>query len=222
MAERRRHDRAEVDGCVVVHVPGGEVHGKIVNLSCGGILVREVDEAPPLASGLPVLVELELDRLGWATQAGTVVRSSDGETAIAFQRLAPELGDVIASEVTAATDAKTNPRVVVVDPQPARRRRITDALREAGARSLEASTPLEAVDLIERSRVRVQAVAIAERTRSQTDSDELVGYLAENHPDVRLAVIGERPANPRVGVAQLPSDEHADFRGPVRELLKRV
>jgi hypothetical protein len=218
--EKRRHDRAEVDGCVVVHVPGSAVHGHIVNISLGGMLVHVGEDARLLAAGVPVVVELEVEQ-GWATQAGDVIRACDGEIAIAFGRLDPTLRDVIDSEVREATRSRTNPRVVVVDPSPARRRRITDALREAGADSFEAATPLEAVGLIERSRVRVQMIAVAERTRSQTESDELVDWIEQTHPGLEIAMITDRPANPRSRHATLPGDEHADLRGPVRELLAR-
>jgi CheY-like chemotaxis protein len=219
MGERRRHERAEVDGYVVVHAPVGAIHGRILNLSVGGILVRESDDAQPIDRGTQVLLELELEGLGWATQAGSIVRASDGELAIEFDVVAPLLHEVIACEVGAATQAKTNPRVVVVDPSPGRRRRITEALREAGARSLEASTPLEAVDLIERSRVRVSAIAVADSMSSQTQSDELVDWIEETHPGLQVALITDRPTNPRH--ATLPGDEHADLRGPVRDLLAR-
>jgi hypothetical protein len=64
---------------------------------------------------------------------------------------------------------------------------------------------------------------VASRTRSQTESDELVDYLAEVHPEVQVAlIVDEHPQNPRTGVSMLPGDEHTDLREPVRELLARL
>jgi CheY-like chemotaxis protein len=196
--ERRRHDRADVEGCALIHVPGPAgvgVHCKTINLSLGGILVRELEDAVRVEHGMSVLIELEIDGLGWARQAGTVVRTHGGDIAILFDRLDAALGAAIANEIAAAHEAEHNPHVVVVDPSPGRRRRITQELRDAGARSYEAATPLEAVDLIERSHVRVRGVAVARQTRTQTESDELVDYLSASHPDLHLAVIEDDAEN---------------------------
>lgn len=220
--QQRRHDRAEVDGCVLVHAPGRPVHCRIVNLSLGGLLVRASDPPDELAIGVPVVVELEVDQLGWASQAGHVIRRDGTLIAIRFADVPAELSRVIEGEVREAGESARTPRVVVVDPSPDRRRRVVDALHEAGARSFEAATPLEAVDLLEKARVRVAAIAVADTMPTQTASDELVGYLAEHHPDLRVALIGERALmrNPR-DLATLPMDDHADLRGPVRALLTR-
>jgi hypothetical protein len=219
-AEKRRHDRADVDGCAVLHALDGGVHCRIVNLSEGGLLLHAQDGGEELEPGTNVAIEVELETLGWVRHMGKVVRKDGDQLAIVFAPLPPKTLEAIADEVREATEATTRPRVVVVDPRPDRRRRVAAALRDAGARSIEASTPLEAVDLIERSRVRVTAVAVAESTRSQTESDELVGFLAEHHPRVQVAVISERTSNPRPGVRTLPGDEHADLHGPVRDLLR--
>jgi CheY-like chemotaxis protein len=220
--QQRRHDRAEVDGCALVHAPAHPVRCRIVNLSLGGMLVRASDPPAELVPGVPVVVELELDELGWASQAGEVIRRDGTLIAIRFAAVTDELSRVIEGEVREASEAVRTPRVVVVDPSPDRRRRVVDALREAGARSFEAATPLEAVDLLEKARVRVAAIAVADTMPTQTASDELVGYLAEHHPDLRVALIGEHAGmrNPRA-LTTLPMDEHADLRGPVRALLAR-
>jgi CheY-like chemotaxis protein len=232
LVNRRRHDRASVNGGVLVRAESAIVRCEVVDLSLGGVLVRELlgtDRGPRLAPDQEVSVELEVDRLGWVQHRGHVARVDEpsGATrvrlvAIAFAPLPAPLAEAIAGELRAADEARRSPRVLVVDPSPPRRRRVAAALRDAGSCPLEAATPLEAVDVMERSRVAVSAVAVAARTRSQTQTDELVEYLSEAHPGVRLALIidstGEAAPNPRP-LPQLPADEHTDLLEPVRELL---
>jgi hypothetical protein len=136
--------------------------------------------------------------------------------------------DVISSEIVAAQEAQRAPRVVVVDPSGPRRKRLAAALREAGCQSIEASTPLEAVDVLERSRVPVRAVAVAESTQSQTLADELVAFLAEAHPSLRLALIVDdaKPSQEPVRHPRCSLSIHAngptDLRDLVREFLTGV
>jgi hypothetical protein len=88
----------------------------------------------------------------------------------------------------------TMPLVIVVDPSPPRRARAASALREAGWCPIEAATPLELVDLLERADGEVTAIALAPSTETQTRLDEIVGFLSEEHPRVRLALIGDGPS----------------------------
>lgn len=222
---RRRHDRARVNGCVVVHGPDGDVRGRIVNLSASGVLVAEEAVPDSFAEGTQVALELEIDRRGRVRQDG-VLRRVDGAVAIEFTSPSPSVVDVITGEVLVAQEARRTPHVVVVDPSGPRRRRLAAALREAGCESIEASTPLEAVDALERSRVPVSAVAVAETTKSQTLADELVEFLAEAHPSLRLALIVDntektshpRHRHPRCGVS-IETDDSTDLRDLVKEFL---
>lgn len=223
---RRRHDRAQVNGCVVVHAPEGAVRGRIVNLSAGGVLVVEQASRAPLAEGTRVGIELETERRGWVRQDGGVLRRVDGAVAIEFVEPSPVLIDVITGEVLAAKEAQRAPRVVVVDPSRPRRMKLAAALRAAGCHSIEASTPLEAVDALERSRVPVVAVAVAESTQSQTLADELVEFLAEAHPSLRLGLIVDGAAkapHPRARHLRCGSptetDDSTDLRDLVQEFL---
>lgn len=223
---RRRHDRARVQGCVVVHGPDGEVRGRIVDLSAGGVLVAEAAAGTRFAEGTRVELELEIERRGRVRQHGGVLRRVDGGVVIAFDAPPPAVVEVIAGEVRDAQEARRTPHVVVVDPSVPRRRRLAAALRAAGCESIEAATPLEAVDAMERSRVPICAVAVAETTRSQTLADELVEFLAEAHPSLRLALIvdnTEKPSHPRhphprLG-APIQADDSADLLDLVKEFL---
>lgn len=224
--DRRRHDRARVNGCVVLHAPDGAVRGRIVNLSAGGVLVVEEESRARLAEGTRVGLELETERSGWVRQDGGVLRRIDDAIAIEFVEPSPGVVDVITGEVLAAQEARRAPRVIVVDPSRPRRQRIAAALRDVGCQSIEASTPLEAVDVLERSRVPVSAVAVAESTQSQTLADELVEFLAEAHPSLRLGLIVDntaKPPHPRARHLRCGSpsetDDSTDLRDLVREFL---
>src|SRR5688500_11043468 len=153
-ANRRRHERAGIQGRAIVEGPRGMARGEIVNIGAGGVLVRDGGEAV-VSPGTMVSVRLVLDRLVRVLARGGV-RGRDADTlAIEF--------------------ASPWPAVIVLDPSAPRRRRIADALRDAGCCSLEASSPLEVVDLLERINGAIAAVVVAESTRSQTGTDEPVG-----------------------------------------------
>jgi len=188
--DRRRHARAKVEGRVVIHGPEGIARGVIVDLGSGGVLVRELGRLAPLDVATTVSIELEVTGLGWVTQPGTVVRHDRGTVAVAFAGANPR---------AAISDRTLDPGrigrcVVVLDPSASRRRRVAAALRAAGYCSLEAATPLELVDLLERAHGEIAAIALAPRTETQTRLDELVGFLSEVHPGVRLTLIGDDPS----------------------------
>jgi hypothetical protein len=183
---RRRSFRAEVDGCAIVHAPDGvAVRCRVVDLGLGGVRLAEPYLDSDVLAGVPVTLELECAGAGWVVQCGRVVRHAGGELAIVFDVLSPEVEDFIEDEVLGALEADLKPRVVVVDGSVPRREEVVDLLREAGCAPLEASTPLEAVALVERSRNHVCAVLLAE-TMSQTAAAELHDFLAESHPTIAV------------------------------------
>jgi CheY-like chemotaxis protein len=186
--DRRHHFRAEIGGGVVVHVDGFALRGQLANLSLGGALIA-LHEHPGYEPGPTqhVRVEFELGKRGWISQHGRVQRITERELAIAFHEVAPDVEDVIEDQVLAAVEARTSPRVVVVDPHPARRRRVSDTLRAAGCVSLEAATPLEAIAMVEEPRNHVAAIAVTDEVR---DAGPLVAYLSDSNPGIPVAMLG--------------------------------
>lgn len=212
-SERRRHYRAQVASNAVVHAARIALRGRVVDLCLGGVRVRRSDDDVPCPSfGTPAVVELELGRAGWVTQDGWIQRSTIDEIVIAFDRLRPHIEDLIEEEVLAAIEANRRPRMVVVDPAPERRQRVAAALREAGCDSYEASTPLEAIDLVERPHNHIAGIAVAEQL-TQTGGEELMDFFAETNPGIRLAMIaeasGEHPRITKEGVAVVSPDDDA-------------
>ena len=213
--ERRRHFRARVGASVVVHASPIALRGQVVDLSLGGVRVRRADDDVPCpAFGTPVTIEVELAKAGWVIQPGWIQRRTIDEIVIAFDHLAPQVEDLIEEEVLAALEAERRPRMVVVDPTPERRQRMVAALREAGCDSYEASTPLEAIDLVGRPHNHITGIAVAEQL-TQTGGDELMDFFAETNPGIRLAMIAEATGcGPRVtrgGIAVVsPDDDELD------------
>jgi len=212
-SERRRHFRAQVAASAVVHASRVALRGRVIDLSLGGVRVRRSDDDVPCPSfGTPAVIELELGRAGWVSQDGWIQRSTIDEVVIAFDRLAPRVEDLIEEEVLAAVEASRRPRMVVVDPAPERRQRVAAALREAGCESYEASTPLEAIDLVERPHNHITGIAVAEQL-TQTDGGELMDFFAETNPGIRLAMIadgsGDNPRITRDGIPVVGPDDDA-------------
>jgi hypothetical protein len=186
---RRRSFRAEVDGCAIVHAPGGvAVRCRVADIGLGGVRLVEPHHEPDVRAGVEVTLELECAGAGWVVQRGRVIRHENGQIAIVFDKLAPEVEDLIEDEVLGAVEAARTPRVVVVDPSPERRRAVAASVRENGCLPLEAATPLEAVSMVERSRNHVRVVMVAE-TLTQTQRDELLEFLAEAHPTIQVVRI---------------------------------
>jgi CheY-like chemotaxis protein len=194
-SDRRRHFRAGVCGGAVVHGHGITMRGRISNLSLGGALI-DLAEGTEVEHDHEVVVELEIGGSGWVAQRGRVRRSTGKQVAIAFGEVKPDVEDVIEDEVVAAVEARRSPRVVVVDPREDRRHQVAEKLRQTGFTSIEAATPLEAIALVEQPRNHVAAVAMAE-TLTQTGPHELVDYLSESNPSIKLAMFAEEPHNER-------------------------
>jgi CheY-like chemotaxis protein len=188
--DRRRYYRAGGRGAAIVHSSRVALRGEVKNLSLGGALVRCTSSSMPMPGrGMPLWIELELGGR-WVSQHGRARRCDIGELAVEFDAVRAELEDLIEDHVLAAVEAEQRPRVLVLDPSPPRRRRISEALRKAGCESIEAATPLEAITRVENSPGPVTAVAVAEHV-SRTASDELVDYFSESNPHIKIAVLAD-------------------------------
>lgn len=194
-ADRRRYFREAVYGGAVVHVDGVALRGQIANLSLGGALIS-LGEHVPHKPGLnhDVRIELEIGGHGWITQRARVRRTSTKEVAVAFTEIKPNVEDVIEDELLAAVEARNRPRVVVVDAEPHRRRRVSEQLHAAGCVSLEAATPLEAIAIVEEPRNHIAAIAVADTVR---DAHPLVAYLTDSNPGIPIAMLAEGAGDDR-------------------------
>lgn len=189
--ERRRHPRVATDIGARVHAGRATLRGRCVDLSRGGVRMRrDDDDGPCPAVGTGAMVELALGRSGWIAQDGRVIRCDYGDITVQFAALAEEVALMIDDEVHAVAAAAHRPRLLVVDRSPDRRHHIAEKLRAAGCDPYEVSTPLEAIDLIERPANHIAGVAVASHL-TQTDGDELCDFVAETNPGIKLALIDD-------------------------------
>jgi hypothetical protein len=197
-ARHRRLFRADVRGRAFVHADGAVLRCAIENLSLGGALLHALTPAP-LRPDDEIGVELGIDGVGWIHQRARVLRCDPPRIAVGFVQLSSDAVERIGDEVLAAIDARRVPRVVLVDRCRERRRHMASALERAGLRALEAATPLETIDLLERSRTRATAAAIHEAIAR--GGAGLVQFLTDAHPRLGIAVITDAhttdPAHPR-------------------------
>jgi CheY-like chemotaxis protein len=222
--ERRGHERGRVPGKAVIRTGGRALQCDVDNLSCAGGLFLLAAECR-VSLDIGAAVSVQIDALGPDLLLhGQVIRSDDSGTqiAIAFQEVADALTDTLRSMVSGAISAADCPRVMVVDPLPAERSRVAAALRRAGCDPVEASTPLEAIDAIQRPENRVAGAAIRD-SLTQTDGGELARYLADEHPSMPVAILSDSDdATAAIdddrAVPVLPID--GDISGPVRAMLQ--
>jgi CheY-like chemotaxis protein len=223
--ERRGHARVRIASKAVIRAGGQALTCDVANLSCaGGLFLLAADCNVPVADGGDVTVQL--DTLGADIELhGQIVRHDGGtQIAIAFQDVADALTDRLRGIVTDAISAAECPRVVVVDPLPGERSRVAAAVRRAGMEPVEASTPLEAIDAIQRPENRVVGAAIRD-SLTQTDGGELARFLTDEHPSIPVAILSEtedRNATTTTiagdrEVPVLPID--GDISGPVRDMV---
>jgi CheY-like chemotaxis protein len=220
---RRRHFRISVRGTALVYAPGDVVRCTIGNLSAGGTLVHPVAVDTSLRPGLTVEIELHLAGGTTICHTGEVVRCLGDSIAVTFTRPSAEIEDLIGDEVLAAVEASRAPRVLVVGRADDRRRRVATALTHAGYQPIETSTPLEAIDLIEGSRQHVTAAMVSEDPLTQTEGEELASFLAESHPDLRVAVVAGRPRAPtQPEIPVIAVDDRDELTGRVRAVVERT
>lgn len=193
-APGRRHPRVRTAARAIVHGDAGVTACDVVDLSLGGLLLQRAASGGELpAVGDPVTVELHLHGSGcrWYDLSAHVCRRAAADRiAVELVRVPPDLEDEIEEEVLAVVEATTRPPVVVVDHPGARRQRLVATLRRAGCRPIVVGTPLDAIERLQESRTHAAAVFIAAEL-TQTHGEELACYLAEEHPEIRIAIIHE-------------------------------
>lgn len=182
--DRRRHLRVPRTISARLHVGVMTLRSRVIDLSLGGTLLRFGEDEICPAVGSVGLLELHLQR-GWSHLRVRVVRCDVGLAALHFHQLDPVLTAALESEIAAAVEACRRPPIVVMDPEPDRRHRIAETLRTAGCAPVEAATPLEAIDLVEKHGGGIRGMAVAD-SATQTSADELCEYVSQSNPEIRL------------------------------------
>ena len=193
--ERRKSGRVDASGTAVVHGPVA-ARGRILDLSIGGISVAIQRDAwlPPV--GARVRVDICLDGRGrWLHVAGCLARIDPrrSATVLAIELLVVprDFEDLVQDELLSALEYSHQPQVVLVDAARGRRELVADLLRSIGGHVLEVSTALEAIVVVDQTRLHLSSVVIAE-TEVASRAEELGEFLRDMYPRVPVVVVGER------------------------------
>lgn len=190
-AERRRSTRISPKGSVVLFAGERAEHGRIANISIGGLLaITEDASAIPLSSEIEI--ELRFDTAGseWLRLTGRVLRSDGCAIAVALDDH-PEPFVRLMRDVSSASGEFQRVRpIVLIDATPERRELMAEAFRACGCAVLAVSTPLEAIVRLGESQFEPELIAIADSSPS-TVSDDLRSFVEREHPGAKLVTIGD-------------------------------
>jgi len=198
--ERRNGGRVQSTGTAVIH---GAIaaRGRILDLSLGGmrLLVRDAFALPEL--GTRVCVDARLDGAGrWLRLIGAVARvdtcGSGATLVIELVAVPPDFEDLVQDELLSELECTHVPQVLLVDSARGRRELVGDAFRAIGYHVIDVSSPLEAIAMIDQSRLHLSAVVIAS-TKLASHAGDLRRFLRETYPEVPLIDIDERACKPR-------------------------
>lgn len=208
--ECRHSGRVQSTGTVIVHGPFA-THGRIIDLSIGGLSLL-VDDAAALPDvGSTVRLDVRLDGLGrWLHLIGSVMRVDARGSAVALViellAIPPDFEDLVQDELLSALECSQVPRILLVDVEFGRRELVAAAFRATGCDVIQASSPLEAISEIDQSPVHLRAVVIAD-TVIASHADHLRTFLRETYPGVPLIVVGQRMRGhdtTRISVDEIP------------------
>lgn len=160
LGERRRALRVPVRGVAVLYASGGPLHGMLENLSQCGALVSVTGR--PAEQQLDMEIRLD-EGSGWVT-ARTVRVEPHGphwRIAVAFERVDDVLRGSIDAAIGAARGAARRRPVLVIDENSDRKRDLITRLSDRGMTPLVPRTPLEAIDMLGRSRLYVDVCLLA-------------------------------------------------------------
>ena len=193
VCERRHSGRPSASGTVIVHGPTA-LHGRIIDLAIGGISLLVEGGVWPLEVADRVHVSVRLDGAGvWFRMAGSIARiDTCGSTTVLALELftvPQDYEDLVQSELLSVLECACEPQILLVDAVSARRDLVAAAFRASGARVIEASSALEAIAVIDQSRLHLWAVVIAD-TAIASRADDLRSYLRETYPQVPLIIVG--------------------------------
>jgi CheY-like chemotaxis protein len=218
--ERRHSGRVQATGTAIVH-GSFAARGRIIDLAVGGLTVLVDDAATVPEVGARVRVDVRLDGRGdWLPLVGSVARvdARGSAVALAIELLVvpPEFEDLIQDELLAALECSRRPRILLVDVARGRRELVAAAFRATGCEVLEVSSPLEAINAIDQSRLHLLAVVIAD-TEIASRADDLRSFLGEMYPRVPLIVVGQRRR--RYGTRSISVDRTPDLAMQIHRMV---
>jgi CheY-like chemotaxis protein len=199
-AERRKSFRVGVNGRALLWNKNS-IAGRfrVVDLSIGGCLLR--DEGPEIADDPEYRLVLELGPEGAIRLPARLVRQRklDAgliELGMQFSTHPPATEDRIHDLVMANIEAERptgSGRVLVVDPDPLRRRALRESIGPLGYVVVEADSPVDAVWELENGPADFHAVLVS-RWLGRCDGRDLVRFIGERYTGVHRVLVTEHEA----------------------------
>ena len=222
--DRRRHARISAKGAVVIHV--GEIahHGRIADVSGGGVLVVTPVTPPERWLGRNVDVEIRLDdaQAEWLRGTARIVRICADGLALAFEQVPPTLVRVLDELGDASRARHRMLAVVLIDTDPVRRSAMVAGFRKVGCAVVEAASPLEAIVRLGESSFEPDVIAIADSDPGAS-ANELRAFTQQHHPNAKLVTIGDERGSSDAARSWVSSDDTAaDLPQRIRAMLSRV
>lgn len=197
--ELRRALRVRSKAWIRIHCDGRVIRGRVADLAVGGVRVS-ADIPLELVSRIGALVRVELEPDAAASRPFTLrgrmlrVNPATRHLAIGFELVSGDFADFVRDELVAAVTHDATPHMLLVDTSDKRRTTIANAFRKAGCDVTEASTPLEAIAHLGRSRFEPGLIAIAD-TVPEAIAEELRDFVLVEHPEAHMVVIGRLAAH---------------------------
>jgi hypothetical protein len=221
--ERRRSFRVPVPGQVSVWSKG-QLRGRydLLDVSIGGCSLGG-GPAPKVGEEVDVMLHLP-HRTALAVHA-TVRRVGSSSVGLRFEHATPRAEDCIQDvvvEAIARAHMGNSHVVLVVEPRHAVRQALVRTLRELGQHAIGVATALDAVQLLVEEGERIDT-AFIEAESTSLKSDELVEFLAHNHPRVRRVLMGDSAHIQASWLAEATGEVHALLETPCnRDVLHRL
>jgi CheY-like chemotaxis protein len=212
-SERRSHDRAHLLATAIVLRRDRPVGRYVVqNLSAGGALLTG---SHPVEPGTRIRVLLRFPDQKMVTLHAKVARRSRTEgdvvsLAVTFRHRSDATQDVIQQEALAALLRSCRPSVLVISDRREVRARLAAQLEAMGRPVRAVATPLDALRWLEDPSEAIDLVVVP-HSFGRPGAFALLGFLAEEYPDLRRALVPDGPSGlastlPR-GIADRGEDE---------------
>lgn len=220
--ERRQTPRHDVRATAVLHTADRCIHGRAMVVSDHALEVScDMGFGVLSLDGAPVHIEMRLDGAAgtWFFTRGRIsrVHASRHSVVIAIEHLPGELA-AICGKGTARDDEHLD--VLLVDEDVCRRIAVAAAFREAGCRVMGASTPLDAMELLD-SRGGVDLIAVADSYPEKAAND-LREYLDGAETKAEVIALGENDDWVATRERLDPSDGDGHLAERVSTLLTRL